>query len=150
MIGIIQSTIERGEDRETFKRTMAELGVDMPPSRTVETVADAEAFADEIEYPLVIRPAYSMGGTGGRSVHGLDGLRTIAARGLAASPITQILVEEPILGWEELEVEVVRDAKDQLICACFIENVGAVGVNTGESCCNPPKMTIAPRAAGQL
>jgi carbamoyl-phosphate synthase large subunit len=144
MIGISQSVIERGEDRETFKRTMAELGVDMPRSKTVGSIEDAEAFAAEVGFPCVIRPAYTMGGTGGGFVHDVDELRTIAFRGLQASPIGQILVEESILGWEELELEVVRDAKDQLITVCFIENVDAVGVHTGDSFCTAPMLTIDP------
>ncbi len=144
MIGITQDVIERGEDRETFKRTMAEIGVDMPRSKTVGTVEDALAFAAEVGYPMVVRPAYTMGGTGGGFVYSDDDMNTIAFRGLQASPITQILVEESILGWEELEVEVIRDAKNQMISVCFIENVDAVGVHTGDSYCNAPMMTIAP------
>jgi len=108
MIGITQDVIERGEDRETFKRTMAEIGVDMPRSKTVTTVEDALAFAAEVGYPMVVRPAYTMGGTGGGFVYDDEDMRTIAFRGIQASPIDQILVEESILGWEELEVEVVR------------------------------------------
>ncbi len=150
MIGISQSVIERGEDRETFKRTMAELGVDMPRSKTVGTIEDAEAFAAQVGYPCVIRPAYTMGGTGGGFVADVDELRTIAFRGLQASPIDQILVEESILGWEELELEVVRDAKDQLITVCFIENVDAVGVHTGDSFCTAPMLTIDPALQATL
>ncbi|MFP5416435.1 MAG: carbamoyl-phosphate synthase large subunit [Actinomycetes bacterium] len=150
MIGITQSVIERGEDRETFKRTMAEIGVDMPRSKTVGTVEDALAFAHEIGYPIVIRPAYTMGGTGGGFVHDDDELEAIAFRGLQASPIDQILVEESILGWEELEVEVVRDTKDQLVSVCFIENVDAVGVHTGDSFCTAPMLTIAPELQAEL
>ncbi len=144
MIGITQDVIERGEDRETFKRTMAEIGVDMPRSKTVETVEDALAFAAEVGYPMVVRPAYTMGGTGGGFVYDDEDMNTIAFRGLQASPITQILVEESILGWEELEVEVIRDAKNQMISVCFIENVDAVGVHTGDSYCNAPMITISP------
>ncbi|MFT3876988.1 MAG: carbamoyl-phosphate synthase large subunit [Propioniciclava sp.] len=150
MIGITQDVIERGEDRETFKRTMAEIGVDMPRSKTVTSVEDALAFAAEVGYPMVVRPAYTMGGTGGGFVYDDEDMRTIAFRGIQASPIDQILVEESILGWEELEVEVVRDAKDQLISVCFIENVDAVGVHTGDSYCNAPMMTIAPELQEEL
>ena len=150
MIGISQSVIERGEDREAFKRTMAELGVDMPRSRTVGTVGDAEAFAAEIGYPCVIRPAYTMGGTGGGFVNDVEELRTTTARGLQASPIDQVLVEESILGWEELELEVVRDAADQILTVCFIENVDAVGVHTGDSFCTAPMLTITPELQEQL
>ena len=150
MIGITQDVIERGEDRETFKRTMAEIGVDMPRSQTVGTVEDALAFAAEVGYPMVVRPAYTMGGTGGGFVHSDDEMRTIAHRGLQASPITQVLVEESILGWEELEVEVIRDAKNQMISVCFIENVDAVGVHTGDSYCNAPMITIAQELQDEL
>lgn len=150
MIGISQSVIERGEDREAFKRTMAELGVDMPRSKTVGTVEDAEEFAAEIGYPCVIRPAYTMGGTGGGFVNDADELRTTTARGLQASPIDQVLVEESILGWEELELEVVRDAADQILTVCFIENVDAVGVHTGDSFCTAPMLTITPELQEQL
>ena len=150
MIGITQDVIERGEDRETFKRTMAEIGVDMPRSKTVGTIEDALAFAGEVGYPMVVRPAYTMGGTGGGFVYDDDDMNTIAFRGLQASPITQILVEESILGWEELEVEVIRDTKNQMISVCFIENVDAVGVHTGDSYCNAPMVTIAPELQAEL
>ncbi|SDB79998.1 carbamoyl-phosphate synthase large subunit [Raineyella antarctica] len=150
MIGISQSVIERGEDREAFKRTMAELGVDMPRSKTVGNVEDAEAFAAEIGYPCVIRPAYTMGGTGGGFVNDVEELRTTVYRGLQASPIDQVLVEESILGWEELELEVVRDASDQIITVCFIENVDAVGVHTGDSFCTAPMLTIDPQLQAEL
>ena len=150
MIGISQSVIERGEDREAFKRTMAELGVDMPLSKTVGTIEDAEAFAAEIGYPCVIRPAYTMGGTGGGFVNDVEELRTTVFRGLQASPIDQVLVEESILGWEELELEVVRDASDQIITVCFIENVDAVGVHTGDSFCTAPMLTIDAQLQAEL
>ena len=143
MIGISRDVIERGEDRETFKRTMAQIGVDMPRSTTVTTMAEMEAAAADIGFPLVLRPAYTMGGTGGGFVDDLDELRAVGARGLDASPIHQVLVEESILGWEELEVEVIRDEKNQLISVCFIENVDAVGVHTGDSYCTAPMLTIA-------
>ena len=150
MIGISDDVIERGEDRETFKATMDALGVEMPRSRTVTTLAQAEEVAAEIGFPLVIRPAYTMGGTGGGFVDDLDELRTIVSRGLLASPIGQVLVEESILGWEELELEVVRDAEDRLITVCFIENVDAVGVHTGDSFCTAPMLTIAPELQARL
>ncbi len=150
MIGITRDVIERGEDRETFKRTMAEIGVDTPRSKTVTTVEDALAFADEVGYPMVVRPAYTMGGTGGGFVDDEDEMATVAARGIQASPINQILVEESILGWQELEVEVIRDAKDQMISVCFIENVDPVGVHTGDSFCTAPMLTISDELQGRL
>ncbi|HAO20219.1 MAG TPA: carbamoyl phosphate synthase large subunit [Desulfobacteraceae bacterium] len=144
VIGVNMDAIERGEDRTAFKETMTRLGIDMPRSTAVNTVKDAEKVAEELGYPVVIRPAYTMGGTGGGLVYNIEELRTIAARGLAASIIHQILVEESVLGWEELELEVVRDAKNQMITVCFIENVDAMGVHTGDSYCTAPMLTITP------
>jgi carbamoyl-phosphate synthase large subunit len=142
MIGVNVEAIQRGEDRTAFKETMTRLGIDMPLSRAVTTVEDAEQVAEELGYPVVIRPAYTMGGTGGGLVYNGEELQVVAARGLAASLIHQILVEESVLGWEELELEVVRDAKNQMITVCFIENVDAMGVHTGDSYCTAPMLTI--------
>ncbi len=142
IIGVSMDAIERGEDRTAFKNTMEQLGIEMPKSRAVHTVEDAEKVAEELEYPVVIRPAYTMGGTGGGLVYNVEELRIIAARGLSASLVNQILVEESVLGWEELELEVVRDAKNQMITVCFIENVDAMGVHTGDSYCTAPMLTI--------
>jgi carbamoyl-phosphate synthase large subunit len=122
VIGVDMEAIKRGEDRTAFKQTMEQLGIEMPRSQTVNTVEDAEETAEDLGYPVVIRPAYTMGGTGGGLVYNREELQTIAARGLAASMVTQILVEESVLGWEELELEVVRDAKNQMITVCFIES----------------------------
>ncbi|MDX2451591.1 carbamoyl-phosphate synthase large subunit [Desulfosarcina sp.] len=143
MIGVNVDAIERGEDRLAFKASMAKLGIEMCRSEVVTTVEDAEAAADELGYPVVIRPAYTMGGTGGGMVYNSEELRVIAARGLAASFVNQILVEESVLGWEELELEVVRDAKNQMVTVCFIENVDAMGVHTGDSFCTAPMLTIS-------
>ena len=143
VIGVQLDAIERGEDREAFKQTMAGLGIDMPRSQVVTTVEDAETVAAEIGYPVVIRPAYTMGGTGGGFVYNVEELRVVAHRGLQASLVHQILVEESVLGWEELELEVVRDAKNQMITVCFIENVDAMGVHTGDSYCTAPMLTIS-------
>ena len=143
VIGINLDAIEKGEDRIEFKNSMARLGIEMPRSTAVNTVEDAEKVAEELGFPLVIRPAYTMGGTGGGLVYNLEELRRIAARGIAASMIGQILVEESVLGWEELELEVVRDAKNQMITVCFIENVDSIGVHTGDSFCTAPMLTIS-------
>ena len=143
VIGVNIDAIKRGEDRTAFKQTMERLGIEMPMSRTVTTVQDAEETAEQLGYPVVIRPAYTMGGTGGGLVYNREELQTIAARGLAASRVNQVLVEESVLGWEELELEVVRDAKNQMITVCFIENVDAMGVHTGDSFCTAPMLTIA-------
>ncbi len=143
VIGVQVDAIERGEDRVAFKETMNRLGIDMPRSAPAYTVEEAERIAAELSYPVVIRPAYTMGGTGGGLVFNVEELRVVASRGLAASLVGQILVEESVLGWEELELEVVRDAKNQMITVCFIENVDAMGVHTGDSFCTAPMLTIA-------
>ncbi|MDD5459356.1 MAG: carbamoyl-phosphate synthase large subunit [Phycisphaerae bacterium] len=142
VIGVQIDAIERGEDRIEFKKTMNRLGIEMPKSEPAFSVEEAEKIAEELGYPVVIRPAYTMGGTGGGLVYNVDELRTVAARGLSASLVNQILVEESVLGWEELELEVVRDAKSQKITVCFIENVDAMGVHTGDSYCTAPMLTI--------
>jgi len=144
VIGVNVDAIQRGEDRTAFKETMIRLGIDMPRSQAVTTLEAAERVAAELGYPVVIRPAYTMGGTGGGLVYNAEELRVIAGRGLAASMIHQVLVEESVLGWEELELEVVRDAKNQMITVCFIENVDAMGVHTGDSYCTAPMLTIDP------
>ncbi|MFC2136806.1 carbamoyl-phosphate synthase large subunit [Bacteroidota bacterium] len=150
VIGVNIDAIERGEDRTAFKNTMNRLGIEMPKSTAVNTVEDAEKIAEELGYPVVIRPAYTMGGTGGGLVYNIEELRIIAARGLSASLVNQILVEESVLGWEELELEVVRDAKNQKITVCFIENVDAMGVHTGDSFCTAPMLTIDPELQNRL
>ena len=138
VIGVNVDAIERGEDRTAFKQTMERLGIEMPRSQAVGTVEDAERVAAELGYPVVLRPAYCLGGTGSGHVYNVEELRVVAARGLAASLVNQVLVEESVLGWEELELEVVRDAKNQMITVCFIENVDAMGVHTGDSYCTAP------------
>ena len=150
VIGVNIDAIERGEDRTAFKETMNRLGIEMPKNQTVNSVEDAEKVAEKLGYPVVIRPAYTMGGTGGGLVYNVEELRTIAARGIAASMANQILVEESVLGWEELELEVVRDSKNQMITVCFIENVDAMGIHTGDSFCTAPMMTIAPELQKRL
>ncbi len=143
VIGVNVDAIERGEDRTAFKQTMASLGIDVPRSKAVNTVEEAEKVAEELGYPVVVRPAYTLGGTGGGLVYNVEELRTIASRGLSASIVNQVLIEESVLGWEELELEVVRDAKNQIITVCFIENVDAMGVHTGDSFCTAPMLTIS-------
>ena len=143
VIGVSVDAIQRGEDRTAFKETMNRLGIEMPKSTAVNTVEDAETVARDLGYPVVIRPAYTMGGTGGGLVYNVEELRLVAARGLAASLVNQVLVEESVLGWEELELEVVRDSKNQMITVCFIENVDAMGVHTGDSFCTAPMLTIS-------
>ena len=142
VIGVEIDAIERGEDRLAFKQTMQKLGIDLPESFIAYKLEEAEKFADQLGYPVVIRPAYTMGGTGGGLVYNLEELRTIVSRGLSASLVGQVLVEQSVLGWEELELEVVRDRKNQMITVCFIENVDAMGVHTGDSYCVAPMLTI--------
>jgi carbamoyl-phosphate synthase large subunit len=150
IIGVQVDAIERGEDRIAFKETMNRLGIEMPLSQPAFSVEEAENVADNLGYPVVIRPAYTMGGTGGGLVYNVEELRTIASRGLSASLVRQILVEESVLGWEELELEVVRDSKNQMITVCFIENVDAMGVHTGDSYCTAPMLTIDPELQKRL
>ncbi len=143
VIGVSVDAIERGEDRTAFKETMNRLGIDMPESTAVNSIEEAEKVADQLGYPVVVRPAYTMGGTGGGLVYNVEELRTIASNGLSASMVHQVLIEESVAGWEELELEVVRDAKNQMITVCFIENVDAMGIHTGDSYCTAPMLTIS-------
>ena len=142
VIGVDLEAIARGEDRIIFKETMDKIGVPVAKSEPVYTVEEAEKVAAQLGYPVVLRPAYTMGGTGGGIVYNVEELRQVVPRGLAASLINQVLVEECVLGWEELELEVVRDAKGQKITVCFIENVDPMGVHTGDSFCVAPMLTV--------
>ncbi|NLD47575.1 MAG: carbamoyl-phosphate synthase large subunit [Clostridiaceae bacterium] len=144
VIGVQVDAIERGEDRIAFKETMNKLGIEMPRSKPAYSLEEAEKIALELGFPVVIRPAYTMGGTGGGLVYNLEELRIVAQRGITSSLIGQILIEESVLGWEELELEVVRDSKNQMITVCFIENIDAIGVHTGDSFCSAPMLTISP------
>ncbi len=150
VIGVNVDAIERGEDRIAFKETMKRLGIDLPQSAPAYSVEEAEKVANELGYPVVIRPAYCLGGTGGGLVYNVEELRAVASRGISASLVGQVLVEESVLGWEELELEVVRDAKNQMITVCFIENVDAMGVHTGDSFCTAPMLTIEPELQTRL
>ena len=150
VIGVDLDAIKRGEDRIEFKATMEKLGVPMAKSEPSYSVEEAEKIASELGYPVVLRPAYTMGGTGGGIVYNVEELREVVSRGLAASLIGQVLVEECALGWEELELEVVRDAKGQKITVCFIENVDPMGVHTGDSFCVAPMLTVPVEVQKQL
>ena len=150
VIGVQVDAIERGEDRQAFKDTMEELGIEMARSEVSHTVDEAVEIASRLGYPCVLRPAYTMGGTGGGLVYNVDELRTVVVRGLAASPVTEVLVEESVLGWEELEFEVVRDSKGQMITVCTIENIDPMGVHTGDSFCAAPMQTIAQSTIDRL
>ena len=142
VIGVQVDAIDRGEDRIEFKKTMESLGIEMARSEVAYTVDEALAIADKLGYPVVLRPAYTMGGAGGGLVYNTEELKTVCERGLQASLVGQVLVEESILGWEELELEVVRDSKNNMITVCFIENIDPLGVHTGDSFCSAPMLTI--------
>ena len=143
VIGVQVDAIERGEDRIEFKKTMNSLGIEMARSEVAYSVDEALKIADELGYPVVLRPAYTMGGAGGGLVYNVEELKTVCERGLQASLVGQVLVEESVLGWEELELEVVRDSKGQMITVCFIENIDPLGVHTGDSFCAAPMLTIS-------
>jgi len=150
VIGVNVDAIKRGEDRQEFKNTMNRLGLEMPRSEIAHSLEEAKEVAKRIGFPVVIRPAYTLGGTGGGFAYNLEEFETIVLRGLSMSLVGQVLVEESVLGWEELELEVVRDARGQKITVCFIENVDAMGVHTGDSFCTAPMLTIAPELQERL
>ncbi len=150
VIGVQVDAIERGEDRIEFKKTMDRLGIEMARSEVAYSVEEALSIADRLGYPVVLRPAYTMGGAGGGLVYNKDELKTVCARGLQASLVGQVLVEESILGWEELELEVVRDAENNIITVCFIENIDPLGVHTGDSFCSAPMLTISKECQARL
>ncbi len=150
VIGVQVDAIERGEDRIEFKKAMNALGIEMARSEVAYSVDEALAIADRLGYPVVLRPAYTMGGAGGGLVYNKDELKTVCARGLQASLVGQVLVEESILGWEELELEVVRDADNNMITVCFIENIDPLGVHTGDSFCSAPMLTISEECQKRL
>ncbi len=150
VIGVKVDAIERGEDRIEFKKTMDSLGIEMARSQVAYSVEEALSIADELGYPVVLRPAYTMGGTGGGLVYNVEELKTVCARGLQASLVGQVLVEESVLGWEELELEVVRDADNNMITVCFIENIDPMGTHTGDSFCSAPMLTISDEVQKRL
>jgi len=150
VIGVQVDAIKRGEDRQAFKDTMNSLNIDMARSEIANSEEEAVDAVGRIGLPCVVRPAYTMGGTGGGFAYNMEEFRALANRGLSASMVGQILVEESVLGWEELELEVVRDAKNQMITVCFIENVDAMGVHTGDSYCTAPMLTIDPALQKRL
>ena len=150
VIGVQADAIERGEDRIEFKNTMNALNIDMARSQVAYSVDEALSIAETLGYPVVLRPAYTMGGAGGGLVYNREELRTVCERGLQASVVHQVLVEESVLGWEELELEVVRDKDNNMITVCFIENVDPMGVHTGDSFCVAPMLTISPELQSRL
>ncbi|MCI8553798.1 MAG: carbamoyl-phosphate synthase large subunit [Clostridiales bacterium] len=143
LLGADPDTIDRAEDRQRFKDTMESIGQPCIPSQVVTTVEEALSFAEEIAYPVIVRPAFTLGGSGGGIAAGPDELREIAAGGLRQSPITQILVEKCIAGWKEVEFEVMRDSAGNVITVCSMENFDPVGVHTGDSIVIAPTVTLA-------
>ncbi len=150
VIGVQVDAIERGEDRIEFKKTMNSLGVEVARSEVAYSVDEALEIASELGYPVVLRPAYTMGGAGGGLVYNKEELATVCARGLKASLVGQVLVEECVSGWEELELEVVRDKEGNMITVCFIENIDPMGVHTGDSFCSAPMLTISQEVQDRL
>ncbi|MGN0585748.1 MAG: carbamoyl-phosphate synthase large subunit, partial [Oscillospiraceae bacterium] len=150
VIGVQVDAIQRGEDRIEFKNTMNKLGIEMARSEVAYSVDEAVDIADRLKYPVVLRPAYTMGGAGGGMVYNVDELKVVCERGLQASLVGQVLVEECISGWEELELEVVRDAENNIITVCFIENIDPIGVHTGDSFCSAPMLTISEEVQKKL
>ena len=142
MIGVKADAIERGENRQAFKKTISRLGLEMPRSEIALSLEEAEEILGRIDLPCMIHPSYTLGGTGGGLVYNLEEFRVVVSRGLSASLLGQVLIEESVEGWEELELEVVRDAKGQKITVCLIENIDAMGIHTGDSFCSTPMLTI--------
>ena len=143
LLGANPETIDKAEDRQEFKDTMEKIHQPCIPSKVVTDVEDAVAFAETIDYPVIVRPAFTLGGTGGGIAADEAELRDIARNGLRLSPITQILVEKCISGWKEIEFEVIRDAKDNVITVCSMENLDPVGVHTGDSIVVAPAVTLS-------
>src|SRR5579862_4086481 len=145
LIGADYEAIDRAENRERFRETMTEAGLRVPRSAIAHTVAEAHAAVDEIGLPFIVRPAFTLGGKGGGVVRTPEELERVVARGLAASPITQVLLEESVLGWGEFELEVMRDRSDNVVIVCSIENLDPMGVHTGDSVCVAPQQTLSDR-----
>ncbi|MGA1633205.1 MAG: carbamoyl-phosphate synthase large subunit, partial [Phycisphaerales bacterium] len=143
LLGANIEAIRTAEDRERFRLAMLEIGLETPRSRYVRTVDEALAAADELGYPLVLRPSFTLGGKGGGVAYDRAQLVTAIARGIADSPVGEVLVEESVLGWKEFELEVMRDRNDNCVVVCSIENVDAMGVHTGDSITVAPAMTLS-------
>jgi carbamoyl-phosphate synthase large subunit len=150
LIGADYEAIGRAEDRELFRATMEAAGLKMPASAIAHAVDEAIAFADETGYPVIVRPAYTLGGQGGGVAHDAGELRAVAARGLEASPISQILIDQSVIGWGEFELEVMRDRLDNCVIICSIENVDPMGVHTGDSVTVAPQQTLPDRLYQKL
>src|SRR6188472_3954273 len=150
LIGADYDAIERAEDRDLFRQTMDRAGLKMPASAIATTLDEALAALDEVPLPVIIRPAFTLGGRGGGAAHTLEEFEIVAARGLAASPISQILIDQSVLGWGEFELEVMRDRNDNVVIVCSIENVDPMGVHTGDSVTVAPQQTLTDRQYQKL
>src|SRR5581483_6677879 len=150
LIGASIAAIRAGEDREAFKAVCDRIGADYARSTLVRTVDEAMQVADELGYPLVLRPSYTLGGGGSGFAHDETELRRMIAAGLAASPVHEVLVEESVLGWKEFELEVMRDRNDNCVVVCSIENLDPMGVHTGDSITVAPVMTLTDREYQQM
>ncbi|MBW8686275.1 carbamoyl-phosphate synthase large subunit [Chitinophaga rhizophila] len=146
LIGVDIKAIDKAEDREQFRQWMIQLGVPVAPAKTANSFLEGKEFAQEIGFPLVIRPSFTLGGTGGGFVHGKEDLDEALQRGLQASPIHEVLVEKAVLGWKEFELELLRDSKDNVVIICTVENLDPMGVHTGDSITVAPAMTLSDTA----
>jgi carbamoyl-phosphate synthase large subunit len=143
LIGVDIAAIETAEDREKFRQLMIKIGIDVAPSRVANSFLEGKEFAQAIGFPLVIRPSFTLGGTGGGFVHSKDDLDAALERGLTASPIHEVLVEKAVLGWKEYELELLRDQADNVVIICTVENLDPMGVHTGDSITVAPAMTLS-------
>lgn len=143
LIGVDIAAIETAEDREKFRQLMIKIGIDVAPSRVANSFLEGKEFAQAIGFPLVIRPSFTLGGTGGGFVHSKDDLDAALERGLTASPIHEVLVEKAVLGWKEFELELLRDQADNVVIICTVENLDPMGVHTGDSITVAPAMTLS-------
>jgi carbamoyl-phosphate synthase large subunit len=143
LIGVDIAAIETAEDREKFRQLMVKIGIAVAPSRVANSFLEGKEFAQAIGFPLVIRPSFTLGGTGGGFVHGKEDLDAALERGLTASPIHEVLVEKAVLGWKEFELELLRDQADNVVIICTVENLDPMGVHTGDSITVAPAMTLS-------
>ncbi len=150
MIGADRAAIHKAEDRGAFKEAMQKIGLDMPRSGAAHTLEEAERIAREIGFPVIVRPAFTLGGTGGGTAYNIEEFLRIAAAGLEASPVTEILVEESVIGWKEFELEVMRDRRDNVVIICSIENFDPMGVHTGDSITVAPAQTLTDKEYQQM
>ncbi|HKH60268.1 MAG TPA: carbamoyl-phosphate synthase large subunit [Flavitalea sp.] len=150
LIGVDIDAIDTAEDREKFRQLMVKIGMAVAPSRVANSLLEGKEFAQEIGFPLVIRPSFTLGGTGGGFVHGKEDLEAALDRGLKASPMHEVLVEKAVLGWKEYELELLRDKKDNVVIICTVENVDPMGVHTGDSITVAPAMTLSDTAFQEM